>query len=123
MELWITFRQAARQRNMRRRLEQAALAAYAIFARRHPAWAAALFDEHFVRHHLLPRLVEAARSGQPFTAAAAAELWAVQVGCTAATRRRQWPTVLNMAHTYLELVTQTLDLRYDGRMSPVPAAG
>jgi hypothetical protein len=36
----------------RRTLHKAARAAYAAFAQRHPAWVAALFDEHFVLRHL-----------------------------------------------------------------------
>ncbi|HXF60294.1 MAG TPA: hypothetical protein VNK95_01675, partial [Caldilineaceae bacterium] len=44
----------------RRVLRAAALAAYAEFARRRPDWAAALFDEHFIRSRALPLLEQAA---------------------------------------------------------------
>jgi hypothetical protein len=113
-------------RDVRRRtLEKSVRTAYATFARRHPAWVAALFDEHFVLHHLLPQLAAAEERGWPLTPAAVAEQWARHVGGSPELRRTRQPKALAMACAFLELVAQARTIGYDWRAAApsVEAAG
>jgi hypothetical protein len=98
-----------------RTLRSAALAAYGEFACRHPEWAAALFDEHFVLTQALPMLVKAAAQHQQVTPGALAEAWAQQMGSAPALHQRRQAAATAMAAYYLELVAEALELGYDGR--------
>jgi hypothetical protein len=69
---------------------RAALAsAYSTFVCRHPQWAAALFDEHFLTHRAIPLLARCVtRDGQP-TPGGLAAAWADQMALMEGPRR-QW---------------------------------
>lgn len=43
--------------NRRRRLQKAVTRANTAFAAQHPRWAESLFDEHFIKTHVMPQLV------------------------------------------------------------------
>jgi hypothetical protein len=79
------------------------------FTQQHPAWAAALFDQHFLTQpevvELLSRLL--ARRGQPDPARMAA-LWAAQLHCADPASRAEAATV---AADFLRLLETELDAR------------
>jgi hypothetical protein len=49
---------------------------YQTFARRYPQWAASLFDEHFLIHHVTPLLERSIRESTPLDPTEIADAWA-----------------------------------------------
>ena len=92
----------------RRSLTRAAAAAYADFAPHYPQWAAARFDRHFVRHHLLPMLA-AAEAGVPVTPQQIAAHYAAQFNLPPAARVRLCAEVMPAAAHFLQRVAAVLE--------------
>lgn len=95
----------------RRILRATVYCAFRTFAAAEPSAAASLFDEHFVRIHLLPRLYEAAQTGRPITPDAVAELWARQFSIVPATRRHRIAAIRPAATHFLRILAQELARR------------
>jgi hypothetical protein len=75
------------QTYLRRLLLQAALErAYCVFARRHPRWAASLFDRCFLHSAAAPLFAYYAQTGRPPTPADLALAWLDQLGLDAPAR-------------------------------------
>lgn len=96
----------------RRVLQVAALAAYEEFARRRPDWAAALFDEHFVRSRALPLLEQAIAGNGQVAPGALAVAWARQFSSPSALHRERQMAATAAAGEYLELVAEAIGFGY-----------
>ncbi len=103
------------QRTLRRAIQRA----YVRFAKQHPQWVAALFDEHFVLTHLLPMLQDAAASGAPLTAQAVAYRWSCQFSMLPTARQQHMTRILPAATRFLSLVAEALAETEVGRVKPV----
>jgi hypothetical protein len=79
--------------------------AHASFARRHPRWAAGLFDRHFLAWRVEPLINRALHSAAPISPAALARAWAEQFGPGAAQAlRRHSADVIAVAEDFLALL-------------------
>jgi hypothetical protein len=96
------------QSYQRRTLRRAVRQAYFNFARRYPQWVAALFDEHFVRIHLLPLLQRAADSGDKVTPGQVATMWARQVSMLPRLRQQHTARMVPAATHFLCMVADEL---------------
>jgi hypothetical protein len=96
------------QRYQRRTLRRAVHKAYRTFARHHPQWVAALFDEYFVLTHLLPLLQDAASTGDKVTASQIAEMWARQVSMLPTLRQQHIARIIPAATHFLCMVADEL---------------
>jgi hypothetical protein len=96
------------QSYQRRALRRAVRHAYTAFARAHPNWVAALFDEHFVNTHLLPTLQMAAERGDKVTPMQVAELWARQVSMLPSLRQKHTARMIPAATRFLCMVADNL---------------
>ena len=90
---YIFFSRRWAQLSQRRTIKQATLATYRGWAKRHPEWVVAFFDEHFVTQHAVPLLTEAIEGQRPLDPFALATQWADQFHF-AAPRRRTLITAL-----------------------------
>jgi hypothetical protein len=97
------------QSYQRRALRRAVRHAYQTFARRHPNWVAALFDDYFVRAHLLPMLQSAAEHGEPLTPNQVADQWAQQISTSPARRQQHSARIAPAATRFLCMVTDELN--------------
>jgi hypothetical protein len=95
-------------RHQQRTLQAALRCAYAEFARRYPEWVASLFDEHFVKLHVLPILRSAGALGRPAPAALVAYAWAAQLNNSPARQRELAAGALPVATQFLNLVQQAV---------------
>jgi hypothetical protein len=96
------------QSYQRRTLRWAVRKAYRTFARQHPQWVAALFDEHFVLTHVLPLLQQAASRGDTVTPDQIADLWARQISMLPSLRQQHTTRIVPATSHFLGLVTDTL---------------
>ncbi len=96
------------RRYQRHTLNRAATRAYRNFARQHPQWVAALFDEHFIFTHVLPLLQKAASTGEKVTPMQVAEIWAKQISVLPKMRQNHTARMTPIAGNYLSRVTDEL---------------
>ena len=92
----------------KRTLRWAVRKAYRAFARQHPQWVAALFDEHFVLTHVLPLLQQAAITGDRMTPIQIADLWAKQISLLPTSRQQQMARIVPTTIHFLDMVTDAL---------------
>jgi hypothetical protein len=103
--------------NEQHTLQRAVRNAYARFAPQYPAWAASLFDMHFLTRHAGPILAEYARSHTPEATRALAGAWVDQLAWYSRAREQRINEVLPVAAAFLCLLDAELV-----RLSPVSLA-
>lgn len=97
------------QSYQRRALRRAVRHAYQTFARRHPNWVAAFFDDYFVRARLLPMLQSAAERGEPLSPNQVADQWAQQITSSPTRRQQIRARIIPAATRFLCTVTDELN--------------
>jgi hypothetical protein len=97
------------QRNERRLIKQATHMAYSRWAKSHPEWVVAFFDEHFVTYHVAPMLTTAIEGQHPLDPHALAVRWADQLHFTAARRQGLIATLLPALADFLTLFRAELN--------------
>ncbi len=75
--------------------------AFRIFARKHPEWAASLFDEHFLTHRAAPILARHLASPIPPDAVALAHAWTEQIWVAPDQRRAKLDELTPIAADFL----------------------
>ena len=94
--------------NQQQILQRAVKNAYAKFAPKYPAWAASLFDMHFLSHHAAPILTEYAESGAVSAVRALAAAWVDQLAWYSKAREHRINEVLPIASAFLCLLDAEL---------------
>jgi hypothetical protein len=107
------------QNYQRHTVRRAVSQAYRIFAHHHPQETAALFDEYFVRTHLLPLLQRAATTGEKVTPVQVAELWARQVSVLFTSRQQHIACTIPTATHFLSILADALAQTHVGQNLPL----
>jgi hypothetical protein len=89
-------------------LQRAVKNAYARFAVKYPAWAASLFDMHFLTRHAAPILAEYTRSGATSAVRALAEAWVDQLAWYSKAREQRINEIIPIAAEFLCLLDAEL---------------
>lgn len=88
---------------------------YTTFARHHPQWATALFDNHFLQNGAAPLLARCVTRANPPEAKEFAIAWADQMGLTNGERKRTLSELTPVASDFLRLFDEELRVRAEFR--------
>jgi hypothetical protein len=93
-----------------REIDRALIGAYQAYAREHPSWAQAHFDEHFLRSLVAPLLAAYASDLSAVTPEVVVQLWAGErLWFNAQTRREAMLALRPTVERFLNLLASELD--------------